>query len=286
MTATLSADAQSLIKQYGAQASGWAKDHAAFAKESVVKARWHKVATEIQHWLATKRNPRGKNPTRGFDYGEDPEYGNKGLRPGGMEGFNYGTGMQAAHDLLEHFPKDQGFITDEFQALGAMIWVRGAEYYAEKGRKDPRVEPNVAADMLNLFNYMRGGQYPKGPLDTPLKKREVEDFNTRDFLQECKTYIKHDVEPEDASAFKDFCKKAIPWIQKGYYRAVKRYGKMDRGMLRQVFTDIETVTDKVIGTLGDSYGEGHAVKLHYNLKTGEVRATVPSLRYEIGEITP
>src|SRR5690606_15961099 len=189
-----------------------------------------------------------KNPTRKLVYGEDPEYGGIGLRPAEHPEFNYLQGMSVAHDLLEHFPSDKGTLADEFMALGASLYVRGHDYYAAKGRSDANAESNIAADLINMFNYWQSGQFPEGPLFSAPKTKRIpeEDFDKKRYLDEAYKYIGSDIEEENESEYKKFVKATIPWLEKGYWKAATRYRKINRSFLPEFFIHIENTIDEGI----------------------------------------
>ena len=60
-----------------------------------------------------------------FKVEEHEEYGSLGFKPSWYPNGAPLGGMTAAHDILEHFPNDNGGAESEFLALGAALWIRG-----------------------------------------------------------------------------------------------------------------------------------------------------------------
>jgi len=56
-----------------------------------------------------------------FEVAEHEEYGSLGFKPSWYPKGDPLGGMAVAHDILEHFPKDDGSAEGEYMALGASL---------------------------------------------------------------------------------------------------------------------------------------------------------------------
>lgn len=98
---------------------------------------------------------------RKFVCEEHEAYGGKGWKPTWFGGADPLGGQGVAHDILEHFPHDEGGAEGEFMALGAAYYIRG-----ETGRLSNMysAEENLAADIPEIFGRIaRGGQTLRDP---------------------------------------------------------------------------------------------------------------------------
>lgn len=91
-----------------------------------------------------------------------------GWRLKSRPGYDPLQGMAVAHDVLEHFPDSTDSIADEFQALGASLWLRGETGYDRRGGDFPA--GNLAAEFLDIFIHREseGYAFPERPRYTRL----------------------------------------------------------------------------------------------------------------------
>lgn len=207
-----------------------------------------------------------RNPSRKLVLGTDPEYGVRGFRPAEHSDFNYLDGMGVAHDLLEHFPSDKGTIEDEFMALGAMLYVRGDDYFAQKGNRYSALE-NMASDFPNLFRYAQGGQFGHMIAHKTPKPRGIDEFDENEFKTHIARLKSEFDDEEEQEAFMAFSYSAIPWIIKGYKKAEVRYRKLTRWELLSAFLTIEKDVNGAMKRIDNYWGETDNVdiKLKYDL---------------------
>lgn len=208
-----------------------------------------------------------RNPTQRLVYGTDPTFGNQGLRPASQPDFNYFDGMGVAHDLLEHFPSDKGTLPDEFMALGAMLHVRKDYFYKMRPNNKTTITGNLASDLINLFGYWQGGQFPEGGFWTPPKAKKPEDFDLAEYKKIIKGYSTSEFQPEDSKEFIRFGMASIPWIYKGYWRARARYKHVHD--TSSLFIEIERNVNEAIKTISQ-FGEEVDVKLVYDRRSFNV----------------
>jgi hypothetical protein len=212
-----------------------------------------------------------------FDVREHPEWGSMGLRMQGKPHFEPLTGMAIPHDLLEHFPDDNGTLEDELQALGASLYVRdGSSYYAQAGSmyRDPSV--HIASDMrMQARNYVDRSYLLRDPGIT----RRLDDEYLEDQIQQtCIRAVKELREEfEDAMDWfpawlnsEEQRKRFVGWMRLGYRRAVKRYSHVSTHQCLSAFLDCQK---KVDDFLKGAY-EYQTVRVTINLKQSRAMVTV------------
>ncbi len=189
------------------------------------------------------------------------DYGNFGLRPIGMPNADPLPGMAVAHDVLEHFPKDDGGIECEIQALGAAYFVRGEGGYFQQGVGNPDPLSNIAADFPELHRHF---EHEGFTLDSPGRTQSIEYADDelraiankacRDIVENCDTR-----KPFDLPFY--LAKDVIHgWLRKGYRRAVRRYKDTSPCELTHLFIQIEKEVDAKLGTEWEH--EGIVINIH------------------------
>lgn len=191
---------------------------------------------------------------------EHREYGEKGWRPKNQPTFDPLSGMTVAHDILEHFADSSDSADDEFQALGAALFVRGLGGYWQHSWSSPGA--NVGSDLVSIMRHIVENEttFHEPPNTSRLGKDEdqVEGWIVEalvDALNELKAETGG--EPEfmrEANALKT---KVAGWLRVGFRRAVKRYAKFGKrgGALQAtaMFREIEQKADHAlkVGEIGD-----------------------------------
>jgi len=203
-----------------------------------------------------------------FEIKEHEEYGGKGLAMVGRDWADPFAGMAAAHDMLEHFPKDDGSTEHELMALGASYHVRDeSNYYAAKGQLRTSPGYNWSGDLAEQNNYMiqRGdGEYLRDP---PRTTREDEYFESE--IETAIGEARKDFDPGDLPGLlkKSQQWKIYGWMRLGYRRAKRRYAKSNRCFLLSCFMEIERLADQFI-----KYGEeGQRCKIIAEPRRGDAR---------------
>jgi hypothetical protein len=156
-----------------------------------------------------------------FTVEEHEEYGVLGFTPTWYPAGEPLGGVAVAHDILEHFPGDDGSPEGEYQALGACLYIRGDEYFHRLGKTSSAAE-NIAADLPLIWETLRhrdNRTYVR--VCPPVKSLALEEAEEaiRHFKAELFCYDDEDYEkPTDA----DYT-AMIQWIAKGYNKAKRRY---------------------------------------------------------------
>jgi hypothetical protein len=205
-----------------------------------------------------------------FDVKEHEEYGMLGLRLRGKPHFDPVTGMGAAHDILEHFPNDEGDMEAEMQALGASLLVRNDAYFNMRGNKHSAVD-NLASDFPFTFDqHMEGRTMLRDPGRYHLHGAIA------DQLAELGPAIRKAFADErDGEALPEWVatgeaeRRLLGWINKGYRRAIKRYKGVNH-WLPAMFQRLEQELDSAL----KHAEEGQVVRAAVNFKTGAIGAVV------------
>lgn len=180
-------------------------------------------------------------------------------------------GMLITHDILEHLngPECIGSVLDEFQALGAVYYVRGQDpdlMNPNRRRIYQPVSKTLANDLIGLIeDYLQGGDaVVHHPRPASLSSYEEEDFD--EFLAECIEFTSQDKSHDlDAETKAEFLKDAADHMRSGFYHAHAVYGcrgvaqnrfyYLREEMIRILKFEVETEgqTFKVLLNDDDSY---------------------------------
>ncbi len=212
---------------------------------------------------------------------EHEEYGSVGLRPVWMPDADPLGGMAAAHDILEHFPDDDGSIAAEFQALGAMYFLRGETGYMNHRGNTIPPEGHIGGDVVEMFrhyahegfDFLEPDSYSGHGL--PDSVRAV--FNSavqRGFDEICsEEFPDGDAEASEVfRAFRGHRKDIAEWLRRGYRRATERYSGIDPYTLaHSVFNEIETRVGAFLDC-GEEH-EGQSVEILVDLENFDVSIT-------------
>lgn len=202
-----------------------------------------------------------------FDVRMHEDFGTIGLRMCGKPHFDPVSGMGAAHDILEHFPRDGGEMEDEMQAMGASLYVRGDSYFSLIGNRYDAVR-NLAADFVFTFNDLMHDGMLRDPgrwrahaaiaeqLEQmgPAIRREFTDNDV-----EVPLWVMPG-EPE---------RRLLGWVNMGYRRAIQRY-KASTTWLPGYFRQVEKEADRMLRVAEG----GDKVVLHVNVAGGSVRGEI------------
>ncbi len=192
-----------------------------------------------------------------FTVAEHQDFGTMGFKPSWYPQGDPLGGMAVAHDILEHFPKDDGSAEGEYQALGAALYLRGNGGYWD-GRATP--EENIAVDLPMIWGiqgYVR-----------PCHK--VKDS---DLLDQCREAVSLAIKEMGYSLEENELPSAesreniARWIAKGYKRAEKRYRQhYPFDIIERLFKPIQNKADKAL----EHAEEGMVLSVRVNLKNLEV----------------
>jgi hypothetical protein len=180
-----------------------------------------------------------------FKIKEHPEYGTLGFVPSWYPGGDPLSGMAVAHDILEHFPHDDGSAEGEYMALGASLFIRGdSGYYGHKGGNSNPAE-NIASDLpmvwsTHRFQHFRETIKPCGLCRDSEILEQAREAITH-WLKECE-YMDESEKPDAET-----CERVARWIAKGYQKARKRYREHNcHSIAWSLFRPIEEEADKAL----------------------------------------
>lgn len=171
-------------------------------------------------------------------------FGEKGARPIDMPGADPLGGMAVAHDVLEHFPNDDGSVAAELRALGAALYVRGASgvFYRNGGVRSQ--EDAIAVEFPDLYRHL---VYEGYELARPPRTCRVDEME--EVFDECITKGFRNIrDQEEKDTRKEFLDRSLwlGWLRIGYRRAERRFRRVGYHEAGAMFTKIETWADKFL----------------------------------------
>ncbi len=211
---------------------------------------------------------------------EHEEYGGLGLRPADVPNADPLGGMTVAHDLLEHFPGDDGGVEAEFMALGACYFLRHESGFVNQqygGNRD--AADAFSGDFMELYRHVAHENFT---LLDPGAEAPIECEYTEDALsaivrkglaltrEEIADSIGADEDEEEELHM--FCstqtgERILGWLRRGYRKATERFADVDAYSLAEVvFKGIETRIDDYLK--GEPMA-GTEVEIEVNLSTLE-----------------
>lgn len=198
-----------------------------------------------------------------FIVAKHEEYGTLGFRPSWYPAGDPLSGMAVAHDILEHFPKDTGTAEEEYQALGAALFIRGDSGYFGHNRGNRSPEENTAADLPMIWSIQ---SYVKPCL---LSRDQDLMTRTRNVITHFKKELEY-MEQADNPDEEDL-EHIARWIAKGYQRAKKRYGTTrNENIAWGLFQPIEEQADTAL----KHAEEGMVLTVRVDFRRGLEHATV------------
>jgi hypothetical protein len=211
---------------------------------------------------------------------EHEEFGSLGLRPLAMPEADPLPGMTVAHDLLEHFPGDDGGVEAEFMALGAAYWLRHESGYVKNQRSragltdhsDRDAADDFSGDFMELYRHIaHEGFSLSDPGTEPAIECEYTEENlaaiVRKGLALTRTEI-GDYCDDDSDELHTFCStetgdRILGWLRRGYRKATERYEGQDAYSIAEVvFNGIEERIDEYLK--GDP-SEGTEIEVEIDL---------------------
>lgn len=173
------------------------------------------------------------------------EFGVLGLWPIGRYWADPCTsGMTLAHDMLEHFPRDDGTVEGELMALGAALYVRdGDSYFSSKGNRSG-YEKNIGGDAYILNTFLKeAGRRLLQPLpnDRPLRDPDIERQLAGTAAEMRRVLLAEGLDAEWADG-----PSALNWLRRGYRRAAKRYHGIASFWMMCAFSILEKKADYII----------------------------------------
>ena len=194
--------------------------------------------------------------SRSFEWRKDEEFGEYGWILAGFLNFNVSNGLGVAHDTLEHFiAGDDGSLTAELRAFGAMVYGRGlGGYFLRNAYKT--TEENLGYDFCNFLQELHWGKHSEfGCFLTPPKTRKLADEwaeqiidgslreGLKMFIAEGE-YNKEEISPDDLAQSKEWIEKMRGWMRIGFRKAQKRFHNNDPHQIAMLFDRIVERIDK------------------------------------------
>lgn len=191
---------------------------------------------------------------RTFIVEEHEEYGSVGFRPSWVPNADPLGGMAVAHDILEHFPGDDGGVECELMALGAAMWIRGkGGWWHDAYHADPAY--HISGDFEELYRHVRWENFSlrDSGRTRPLNDEEAEDWCQRAATMGLRSVHENegygDLGEEEESHLSVFCseqtrQRVVGWLRRGYRKAARRYRNSDSYSLCQIFRTIQKTADK------------------------------------------
>jgi hypothetical protein len=181
-----------------------------------------------------------------FRCAEHEDYGTLGWRPADMPCSDPLGGQTVAHDILEHFPNDDGGIEAELMALGAAVYIRGQGGFFDQGPGHGIVQ-NVAADFRELARHY---VFENFSLTDPGRTQAVEgeDENLQMITNQARLDLWDESDPGDEIRrffYNDNQQRMLGWLRKGFRKAAKRYRGLDVCSLSHMFSEIEETVEYV-----------------------------------------
>lgn len=201
------------------------------------------------------------------------EYGSLGLRPKWYPTGDPLSGMAAAHDILEHFPKDDGSTEGELQALGASLFIRGDGGWSSGHRYYDCVRA-PAADLPQIWDYMQDRENRSSLKPCGLPRADSFGIETgRAIVAEGMKEIRARIEDVEGRPDEETRELMARWIARGYSRAQSRYRRVVGGAcaLASMFMQIERECDEALK--GEAI-EGTQVVVFVNVQRSYVRVEV------------
>jgi hypothetical protein len=207
-----------------------------------------------------------------FVVAEHEEFGTLGLRPRWYPTGDPLGGMAAAHDILEHFPKDDGSTEGELMALGASLFIRADGGYSNRYRHYDEVR-DPAGDFPEIWRYHVERENGRDLRVPP----RVKDASVREradaIIAEARRNVREMYE-SGAPSEEDYLRMA-GWLAHGYMKAVRRYRNVIGGAcaVASLFMEIERECDKALERLDAAYA-GAELVVAVNVKRCEARVTL------------
>lgn len=187
-----------------------------------------------------------------FVYMRDPEYDIMGLRLKNRPHFNaLDIGRTLAHDMLEHFPDDDGSPEHEFMALGASVYVRdGASYYHQvMPYSKLTVSEHIGSELIQQhFHMMSAGR--RALRQCPRRRCIAEESYDEILMNAAHEGIRYlqaefgDDDDQDISWAT--AQNILGWFRTGYARAARRYHNIPQWRMMDFFLKLSETCERVI----------------------------------------
>jgi len=182
-----------------------------------------------------------------FTVKEHEEFGGLGFAPSWYPNGDPLGGMGVAHDILEHFPNDDGGAEGEFMALGCSYRLRGETGYMQRNGNVNRPEVHLASDFEMIFQAieeMNGHTRIKPcPHTVDLDDEVIDAF--REIVRLAKKNFRDNEWPNPIDPRDE--KSIVAWMAYGYHKAGVRYeGHEFYDLAYRLFNTIEERADVLL----------------------------------------
>lgn len=201
------------------------------------------------------------------------EYGELGLKMIGRDWADPFGALAAVHDMMEHFPSDDGSVEHELMALGASLYVRDeSSYYYQKNLRETHPAYHISSDMIEQSNYMHywGRTCLKNPGKTlPLRDEGIEGILQKMYKRTQELLKEEFWEQEQMYKWTTDKEVFLGWFRRGYRRAQRRYKGISPSWLLASFLEGERQLEGFM----KHAEEGMRCRLSINPKRAIVRLT-------------
>ncbi len=230
-----------------------------------------------------------------FTLGKNDFTGLPGWKPIDIQNFDPVVASMVVHDILEHFPKDEYEPHNEYQAQGAMFWLRfEGEYYQRTAPAVSAISSVVVPNAFGLlfFNIFRNSL---STLSCPFVREAHDplpaiktDHEMIRVLGEAQRYIdgtfkipnqpeKDKITAEVAAVIEgakirltNSLAQALGWMRIGYRRAAQRYLGVDKKRLVSLYIDLQGSIERLTPTASTK----SRLIVHIDYKSYKARASL------------
>jgi len=202
---------------------------------------------------------------------EHEEFGELGLRPADVPNADPLTGMAIPHDMLEHFPGDDGGVEAEFMALGAALLLRGETGWWQRDGNINSPDQHIASDFVDLYRHVAYEGFALLDPGTVEPVNDCADDVLSLAVRKGLALVREEEEPSEILELftcTQSAERILGWLRKGYAKAEERYASVDiYTLVYSCFGIIETGVDK---WLESGEAEGKTLDVEINLENLEV----------------
>ena len=202
-----------------------------------------------------------------FVVAKHEDYGELGLRPVWYPTGDPLSGMAAAHDILEHWPHDNGDTEGELMALGASCWIRGdGGYHNGYRRYDSVRDPSTdIPDVWDRTIEREGGIIQSCGLVRDSTALDMGRNIIAEGFKEIRERSERTCWPS-----KETRERMARWIARGYVRVQHRYRHVIGGAcaMAGLFKRIQDAADSAL----KHAEEGMIFTVFVNVKRSDMRA--------------
>ena len=187
--------------------------------------------------------------TRSWTCAEHEDFGGMGWKPDWQPDFDPLGGMAVAHDIMEHFPDDDGGLAGELQAFGAMYLVRVQSSHHDKwGKKFS--DDNMHNEIADHVRRVRWGDTDPLP-DHCFIGCDPETSHAINKMVASARAVYNEEQDYQGSAWGDAdvmspldCLSYAAWIKQGYMRAKHRFAELSTDDLAFMFEEIAAFANR------------------------------------------